>query len=328
MNPLRLQMKIEQWPLKSPFRITGYTFNDVDVLVVTLEANGRLGRGEAHGVYYRNEGPESMMEQIESLRATIEAGISHDSLHKMLPPGGARNALDCALWDLEAKSAGKTIWHLTGIEPRPIATVYTIGLEDTPQLMAARALDAQMYSTLKIKLDGDRPFERITAIRRARPSVGLIVDANQGWTFEQLAELAPKLAQMGVKLIEQPLPFDQDQILESYRCPVALSADESCHHRGDLDRVASRYRFINIKLDKAGGLTEALLLARAARVRGLGLYVGCMCGTSLSMAPAFVLAQCCQYVELDAPLLLRHDRPFKLRCCDGEISRLDARLWG
>lgn len=328
MGPLSLRTEIEEWPLMTPLRITGYTFNVIEVLVVSLERDGHVGRGEAAGVYYKNDKPASMIRQIEPLRMTIEAGISRDSLQEMLPPGGARNALDCALWDLEAKCSGKTIWGLTGIKPKPVTTVFTIGIEDTSQAMAARATEASIYPILKIKVDEDRPVERVAAIRAARPDAGLVIDANQGWTFEQLVEVAPKLAEMGVKLIEQPLPRGSDDPLEGYTSPVPLSADESCQHRGELDQASRRYQIINIKLDKAGGLTEALLLAQAVRDRGLALLVGCMCGTSLSMAPAFVVAQRCQYVELDGQLLLKRDRLPGLRCHNGEIAVPDPRLWG
>lgn len=328
MGSLSLRTEIEQWPLVTPFRITGYSFSAIEVLVVRLERDGHVGWGEAAGVHYLNDKPASMMRQIEPLRTTIEAGISRDSLQEMLPPGGARNALDCALWDLEAKCAGKTIWDLTGIEPKPVTTVFTIGIEDTPQAMAARAREASIYPLLKIKLDADRPVERVAAIRTARPDAGLVVDANQGWTFEQLVEVAPKLAEMGVKLIEQPLPRGSDEALEGYVSPVPLAADESCQHRGELDPASRRYQIINIKLDKTGGLTEALLMAQAVRDKGLELLVGNMVGTSLSMAPAFVVAQGCQYVDLDGPLLLKHDRFPGLRCHNGEIAVPNPRLWG
>jgi L-Ala-D/L-Glu epimerase len=194
--------------------------------------------------------------------------------------------------------------------------------------MAARAKEASIYPILKIKVDEDRPVERLAAIRAARPDADLMVDANQAWTFEQLVAVGPKLAEMGVTLIEQPLPRGRDQSLEGYRSPIPLCADESCQHRGELEQAGRRYQIINIKLDKAGGLTEALALAQAARNQGLQLWVGNMGGTSLGMAPAFVLAQLCRYVELDGPLLLKHDRVCAMRCEHGEIALPDPRLWG
>lgn len=328
VDPLSLRVDIEQWPMKMPLRIAGYTFNVVEVLVVSLGRDGHFGRGEAHGVFYKGETPASISRQIELVRSVIETGISRDSLQDVLAPGGARNAVDCALWDLEAKCSGKSIWELTGIAPKPVTTVFTIGIEDNPAAMAARALDASMYSILKIKVDKDQPVERVAAIRAARPDAILTIDANQGWTFEQLREFAPRLAKMDVKLIEQPLPRGSDALLDGYTSPVPLSADESCQHRGELEQVARRYQIVNIKLDKAGGLTEALLLAEAVRVAGLYLLVGCMNGTSLSMAPGYVLAQLCKFVELDGHLLLQRDRSPSLSCRKGEIDALDPRLWG
>jgi L-alanine-DL-glutamate epimerase-like enolase superfamily enzyme len=295
---------------------------------VSIEREGHVGRGEAAGVYYFKEDPDSMVRQIEGVRGAIEAGIDRQALQKMLPAGGARNALDCALWDLEAKSSGKSVWELAGIAPRSVTTFFTLGIESTPQRMAARAEEAAAYPILKIKVDGDRPVERVAAIRAVRSDAGLVVDANQGWSFAQLVEFAPKLADLGVMLIEQPLPRGADESLEEYRSPVPLTADESCQHRGELDEAARRYQAINIKLDKAGGLTEALRLAEAIRDRGLQAHIGCRCGTSLALAPAFVVAQRCQYVELDGHLMLERDRAPGLRCINGEIAEPDPRLWG
>jgi L-alanine-DL-glutamate epimerase-like enolase superfamily enzyme len=201
-------------------------------------------------------------------------------------------------------------------------------MEETPEAMAARAIDASIYPVLKIKVNDDRPAERISAVRVARPHARLVVDANQGWTFEQLVEVAPKMKELGVELIEQPLPRGGDERLEGYRSPVPLSADESCQHRGELDDASRRYQIINIKLDKAGGLTESILTAQEARRRGLKPLVSNMGGTSLSMAPAFVVAQLCDYVELDGQLLLKHDRFPSMGCLDGEIGVPDSRLWG
>lgn len=328
MNRLEVHAEVQIWPLTNPFRITGYNFDDVRVMVVRLKRGGHVGRGEAHGVYYKNETAASMLEQVESVRAIIESGIDREALRKSLPAGGARNALDCALWDLEAKSSGKTIWELTGVTPRATQTVFTLGMEDTPELLAMRATEAAAYPTLKIKVDSDRPVARVTAVRAARPDAKLIVDANQGWSFDQLVAFAPGLADLGVSLIEQPLPRGQDEQLEGYASPIRLSGDESCQNLGELDVASRRYQFVNIKLDKVGGLTEALTLAKEARKRGIGTYAGCMCGTSLSMAPAFVLAQGCEYVELDGHLLLARDRDPSILCERGLLSVPDRRLWG
>ena len=246
----------------------------------------------------------------------------------MLPPGGARNALDCALWDLEAKWSGLSIWELTGVVPKPVETVYTISLDVNPELMARHAASAVEYPLLKIKLDGTQPLERMQAVRAARPDARIVVDANQSWTMEQLKTLAPACAALGVQMIEQPLARGADVQLEHYRSPVPLCADESCLHIGELDAAARRYQMINIKLDKTGGLTPALELAGAARARGLGVMVGCMSGTSLAMAPAFVLACVCDFVDIDGPLLQKSDRMPGLEYRGGAVSVFGPEVWG
>jgi L-Ala-D/L-Glu epimerase / N-acetyl-D-glutamate racemase len=318
----------EQWAAKIPFRITGRTIDSFEVVVVELSDGRHHGRGEGVPIHYLHETGSSLCEQIDAVTQEIERGIDRESLLALMPPGAARNAVDCALWDLEAKQSGKTVWQLTGIVPKPVTTVFTIGIEETPQAMAARALEAAIYPLLKIKVDHDRPLERLAAIRAARPDATLVVDANQGWSFAQLTDVAPRLALLGVRLIEQPLRRGEDEALEGYRSPVPLSADESCQHRGELESVSRRYQIINVKLDKAGGLTEALLLAQEVKSRGLDLLVSNMGGTSLGMAPAFVVAQLCRYVELDGQLLLKHDRLAGLQCHGGRLEVPDARLWG
>ncbi len=327
-RPLGLSLHIEEWTAKIPFRITGHLWDAFRVIVVELTDGKHKGRGEALPVYYLNETANSLCAQVEAVAGSIEAGLDRDSLQELMPAGGARNAVDCALWDREAKRAGKSVWELTGIAPKPVTTAFTIGIEDTPELMAQRAREAAAYPILKIKVSADRPVERVEAIRAARPDARLTVDANQAWTFEQLLELEPALARLGVALIEQPLPRGADGPLEGHRGPIPLCADESCQHRGELDVAARRYGIINIKLDKTGGLTEALLLAGAVRAKGLERLVSNMGGTSLSMAPAFVIAQLCGYVELDGQLLLRHDREPGMRCHGGRIAVPDPRLWG
>jgi L-Ala-D/L-Glu epimerase len=325
---LQLSLHIEEWQMKIPFRITGHLWDTNKVVVVELSDGKDTGRGEGMPVYYLNESVESIYRGIGSVAGEIERGIDREALLNLMAPGGARNAVDCALWDLEAKKSGKNIWDLTGIEPKSVFTAFTIGIEDTPEAMADRAQGASIYPILKVKVDNDRPVERLAAIRAVRPDAELRVDANQAWAFEQLVDVSPKLAELGVTLIEQPLPRGKDQALESFRSSIPLCADESCQNREELAEACERYQVINIKLDKAGGLTEALFLAQAARKQGLELYVGNMGGTSLSMAPAFVLAQLCKYVELDGPLLLNHDRFPALRCEHGEVAVPDPRFWG
>jgi L-alanine-DL-glutamate epimerase-like enolase superfamily enzyme len=327
-SSLRLSVHTEEWVTRIPFRIAGYLWNNYRVNVVELTDGKHVGRGESTPVHNLLETAEGVCAQIEAATADIELGIDRDNLRRRMPPGSARNAVDCALWDLEAKRSGNSIWDLTGITPKPVASSFTIGLEDTPQEMAARAAAASTYQTLKIKLDKHLPVERIVAIRKVRPEARLTVDVNQAWTFAELQEFAPKLEELGVKLIEQPLPRGADAVLTGYQSPIPLCADESCQHLGELAEAAARYQIINIKLDKAGGLTEALLMAHTVRQMGRQLLVSCMGGTSLAMAPGFVLAQICDYVELDGHALLKRDRMPSMGYESEKLAVPDPRLWG
>ncbi len=275
-----------------------------------------------------DETAQSIFEQVDAVAGEIRKGITREELQQLLPAGGARNAVDCALWDLECKRSGKTIWQLTGIDPKPVTTVFTIGLESTPEAMAAKAADAADAPVLKIKLDGHQPYEKLAAIRAARPDASLVVDANQGWDFELLKEVIPKCAGLDLGMIEQPLPRGADEMLEGFDSPVTLAADESCLDSSELEQAARRYSMINIKLDKTGGLTEALKLARAAREKGCNLMVGNMVGTSLGMAPSFVVAQLCDFVDIDGPLLLKYDHPLGLNYNKGVVGVFSPRLWG
>ncbi len=319
---------IEEWEMKQPFRITGGVWTHSRALVVQLGQAGKIGRGEAQGVYYLDETPESMLVQVDALAEQIQSGISREAVQDLLPPGGARNALDCALWDLECKLTGKTIWQLTGINPKPVITVFTIGLEETAEAMAAKAAAAKDAPVLKIKLDGHQPYEKLAAIRAVRPDAQLVVDANQGWDFELLKEVLPKCAALNLGMIEQPLPRGGDAELEGFESPIILAADESCLHTGELEQAARRYGMINIKLDKTGGLTEALALAKAARARGCQLMIGNMMGTSLGMAPSFVVAQLCDFVDIDGPLLLKHDHVNGLQYHKGQAEVFAPAFWG
>lgn len=325
---LQLSLHTERWATRSPFRITGTVFEAFESVVVELADEGFVGRGEALGVYYLQESAQGLLAQIEAKAVVLEQGMARRDLQALLPPGGARNALDCALWDLEAKRLKSSIWALTGIAPRPLSTVFTIGIEATPAAMADKAAAAQGHPLLKVKLDGDRPLERMRAIRAARPDARLVVDANQGWTLAQLTEVAPAMADLGVEMIEQPLPRGADAGLAGLRSPVPLCADESCLHLGELDQAAARYQMINIKLDKAGGLTHGLALAAAARERGMGVMVGCMGGSSLAMAPAFVLGCIADLVDIDGPLLQRRDRLDGLHYANGRADPPQPGLWG
>lgn len=304
----RLSLHTETWAYKTTFRIANRSFEHKTFIVVEITEGTHSGRGEAWHLYYAGETQDSVINAIESLAPDIEQGLSREQLQTRLPAGGARNALDLALWDLECQQRQQSIWQLTGIQPKPLTTAFTLGLEDTPQDLGERAKHTRQYPLLKIKLDSDRPVERMMAVREARPDATLIIDANQAWDIEQLQSIAPALAKLDVAMVEQPLPRGKDQALETYSAPFPLAADESCLDRGELAQVAKRYQMVNIKLDKTGGLTEALALAQAAKQQGLELMVGNMGGTSLCIAPAFVVGQLCRFVDLDGPLLLKHDR--------------------
>jgi L-Ala-D/L-Glu epimerase / N-acetyl-D-glutamate racemase len=325
---MKISAHIEEWELARPFRIAGNEWRSSRSVVVHLASDGIVGRGEGQGVFYLDETAESMIEQVFSVAGQIGTGITREELLEILPAGGARNAIDCALWDLEAKKSGRDIWQLTGISPAPVTTVYTIGLEDTPEKMAANAKAAGQYPILKIKLDADQPIAKLAAIRAARPDAEIVVDANQGWNFEMLGEVLPQCVELGIRMVEQPLPRGQDDVLEGFASPVMLAADESCLDSSELAAASRRYSMINIKLDKTGGLTEALRLARAAKKAGCQLMVGNMVGTSLSMAPSFVVAQLCDFVDIDGPLLLKNDHHGGLVYRSGKVDVFDSAFWG
>jgi len=323
-------MKIEQhaFPLKVPFNITGYTFTTTDAVQVSLHKDGQVGRGEAIGMYYKGETAESMVAQLEAVAGEITSGLTRAVVQELLPSGGARNALDCALWDLTCKLAGRTIWDLLDIKPKQLTTVATLGIE-SPAVMAEGASAFSEYPHLKIKLSGDDPIARLEAIRAVRPDATLIIDVNQGWSFKELQEYTPACKKLGVTMIEQPLPRGDDHELEGYKSSVPLGADESCIDLSEYRVAASRYDVINIKLDKCGGLTEGLELVKCARRDGKGLMVGNMTGTSLSMAPAYVIGQHCQFVDIDGPILLKRDIENGLEYKSGGLVGTPTRaLWG
>lgn len=323
-----IKVRIESWPSIIPFRISNHVWDDFPCIVCEISQDGFVGRGEALGVYYNDETPESMAAEIESISAALREGVDRQALQELLPAGGARFAVDSALWDLDAQLSGESAWQSAGVASEPVETVFTIGLEATPEEMAAKAAAADELSLFKVKLNNDRPIERIRAIRDARPDSRLVIDANQGWNFDELKEFGPALHELGVLMIEQPLPRGGDQELEGYESAAPLCADESCLHLGELEEAASRYQMINIKLDKCGGLTHGLELAKAARKNGLGVMVGCMGGTSLSMAPSHVLAQLCDFVDIDGPLLIKEDRPGGLVYDHGKVSLPQNYFWG
>lgn len=325
---MKLSWNLSDVRLKAPFKITGKVFETAHVLTVRLEDGAAIGQGEGLGVYYVDPAPEMMLDQIKQVEAAIIAGAGRLELQSLLPPGGARNALDCAFWDLECKRSGVTIWQKLNVEPRPLVTAHTIGIQDSVAKMAEAAKSARC-SVLKIKLDAQQPVERMQAIRAANPNATLLVDVNQGWNFTQLVEIAPALAALDVAMIEQPLPRGSDSELEGYSSPVPLCADESCLHLGEFEQASRRYQMINIKLDKCGGLTEALTLVDVAADRGVGVMVGNMLGTSRSMAPGFIIALRSKFVDLDGPLFLESDVEPSLRYTDdGMIFPPESALWG
>lgn len=325
---MQMHIEIISLPLAQPFAITGHVFNTTDTVRVTLQAQGLSGRGEAVGSYYLHETPDSMAAQLEQIAPPVAADLSSERIQSLLPPGGARNALDCAFWDWRAKAAGKRIWELLGISPQPLHTVYTLGIEETA-VMAERAAAAARFSRLKIKLDACDPIQKLEAIRAARPDAILVVDVNQGWSFAELRDYLPHCERLGIAMIEQPLPRGGDEELEGFCSPVPLGADESCLHLGEFELAARRYDVLNIKLDKCGGLSEGLALVRAAQTAGMALMVGNMMGSSLSMAPSHVIGQFCRFVDIDGPLLLAQDVDHGLVFEDGgRVQPPSAALWG
>jgi L-Ala-D/L-Glu epimerase len=314
-------------PYRHPLAISRGVVTGETVIAVAIHEEGASGRGEACPSVRYGETPASALADIKRLVPALQGGLDRTELQERLPPGAARNAVDCALWDLEAKRAGKRVWELAGLPPpRLTLSAQTIGV-DTPGAMAARARLARS-SLLKLKLAGDGDIERVSAVRAAVPEARLIVDANEAWTPAQFASFPPLLAGLGVELIEQPLPAGQDDLLRTMLCPIALAADESFHDTSMIHAVLGKYQCINIKLDKTGGLTEALRAKRAAEEVALRVMVGCMGGTSLAMAPALLVAQDATIADLDAPLLLVRDCAAGLSYEHGVIGPFTSELWG
>lgn len=327
---MRLNYKVEAatFPLAKPFAITGHTFTWLESVQVTLERNGHRGTGEGDGVYFLGETQSGMLEALEQVREHVETGITRDQLQTLMPAGGARNALDCALWDLEAKESGLTIWELTQIAPKKLTTVATIGI-GTIEQMCQQAEDFSRFPHLKIKLDATDPIERLRAIRAARPDAKLIVDVNQGWDIGLLKKLLPDLIELEIAMIEQPLKIGDDKDLASLESPIPIGVDESCRTLNDYLDLRDFYQVVNIKLDKSGGLTEALAIATRAKQDGKQIMVGNMMGTSLSMAPAYVIGVLSSFVDIDGPLLLDGDVENPLQYFEGGIVSLPTpELWG
>lgn len=324
-----LSVEQQNWPIRGTFRISRGAKTRADVLVASIGKDGRIGRGEC--VPYRRYGEtfEKVTAQIETVRKAIEGGCDRQALYKLLPGGAARNALDCALWDLDAQATGRSVHDLAGLPaPGPVTTAFTLSLE-TPEKMASEARAQSARPLLKLKLgEGDADIARARAVREAAPASDLIVDANEGWRPDQLAELFAAFAEIGVKMVEQPLPAGKDDALAEVKRLVPVCADESCHDTASLDALKGRYDIVNIKLDKTGGLTEALVLRDAAREQGFGVMVGCMVATSLAMAPALLVAQGADFVDVDGPLMLKEDRDPGLRFDGSIVHPAAAGLWG
>jgi L-Ala-D/L-Glu epimerase len=325
---MELSVHIERWPLAGAFTISRGSKTEAVVVTVELADRAHRGRGECVPYARYGETPDGVVAAIEGLRPALQRGLDRVALQAAMPAGAARNALDCALWDINAKQSGRHVYELAGLAvPQPRITAFTISL-GLPSVMAEAAERAAARPLLKVKLGGEDDGKRIAEVRHAAPKAELIVDANEGWSDQNLAQNLKACADAGVTLIEQPLPEGGDAALAHIARPIPVCADESAHDRASLAALAGKYDAINIKLDKAGGLTEALALAAEAERRGLTIMVGCMVATSLAMAPAMLLAQRASVVDLDGPLLLAKDRPDGLRYAGSLAYPAEPALWG
>ncbi len=324
-----LQIKITpvSSPLKTAFAISRGSKTTAETVIVELSDGTYTGRGECVPYARYKESRVSVVAQLAGIEKTIESGLSRKDLQQRLPAGAARCAVDCAMWDLEAKQAGKPVWDLAGLpEPQPLPTTMTISLDDADGMAAAaKATSAKI---LKLKLGGPTDLTRVEAVRKARPDAKLILDGNEGLDPDTFPQISAKAAELGVVLIEQPFPAGQDDALLRRPGHVAICADESVHTRSDIQLLAKKYDAVNIKLDKAGGLTEALAMMEEAKRCGLGTMVGCMVAGSLSMAPALLLGQVADMIDLDGPLWLEKDVPHRLKYHDGTVSPPTTELWG
>ena len=326
---LKLDVTTVNWSLREPFTISRETISSTVCIQVTLwDTRGYHGRGEAVGIDYAGETPASMIAQIEEIRRAIEAGVTRDGLQRLLPYGGARNAVDCALWDLEAKRSGTPVWQAAGLdrfEARP--TAYSFGIMDEPMLRATARRFAD-FSLLKVKTDKEHGLDPVRILHEEVPNARFIVDPNQAWSAADLRQFAPHFEQLNVALLEQPVAVADDEVLRGLKLPVSVAADEAFNTRADIPGFVGKYQVLNIKLDKTGGLTEALACAKAGRDAGFGLMVGCMIGSSLSMAPGTIIAQICDYIDLDGPLLQAADVDHPITYEGGMIAPPTSQLWG
>lgn len=324
---MKISVFTDRWEMTSPFVTSRESITHIKTITACLNEDGMCGRGEALGVDYLGETANSMSKQLEAVQTGIGSKIDFDEIQQLLPAGGARNALDCALWDLRAKQAGTRVWDMLGVPSRPVTTVYTLSL-DSPGNMAREATAHAQFPVLKLKLDQQLVCERLQAIRTARPDAALIIDANGAWTIPLLESLADDLLANKVEMVEQPLPMDGDAELEHMDYPVTLCADESCQDYSDLETAARRYSMINIKLDKCGGLSEAMKMVNWCRRNDMELMVGNMLGSSRAMAPGFLVAQFCRYVDLDGPLWQKTDCKHALHYQGAQLHAPKSALWG
>ncbi len=326
---LRVKVAIERWPLREPFEIAREVMHDLPLIALKLsDSAGRTGHAEAAGVDYDGETPASMAAQIDAVAAQLHDDLSWADLLRLMPRGGARNALDCALWDLRAKQTGVPAWESAGLPAlQPVVTAFTLGL-GSPDDVRRKARAAHGLPLIKLKLDAHRHLEPLRIVRDELPDARILVDANQSWTARLLSELMDGLVAAGVELIEQPLPAGDDAALAELHSPIPICADESCTDRSSLPALQGRYQAVNIKLDKCGGFTEALAMAHEAQSMGFELMVGNMCGTSLGMAPAFLVAQLTRWADLDGPLLQAGDRAAAMSFRRGIVLPPEPALWG
>ena len=325
---MKLDVREDVFPIAGGFTISRGTRTESRVVTVELERDGVRGWAECYPYARYNETVESVMAQIRAMGAALADGMDRIALQDAMPPGAARNGLDCAFWDFEAKAAGARVWELAGLSaPEPVITAYTLSLAD-PEVMRAKAAENAHRPLLKIKLGGAGDIERLRAVRDGAPDAKIIVDANEGWDAETYELIAPVVLELGVAMVEQPLPAGDDRALADMDRPLPVCADEACHDRASLRGIAGKYDMINIKLDKTGGLTEALALKAEAEARGLQIMVGCMIGSSLGMAPGVLVAQGAEVTDLDGPLLLASDRPHGLTYDAAGVHPPDAELWG
>lgn len=323
-----LNVRVERWETAKPFVIARGAKHHVDVVVTEVRDGALTGRGEGTPIYYRGDDTQKAVVALEAMADAVSAGLGRAQLLDLMPPGAARNALDSALWDLEAKLAGKRVWELAGLPaPKSLLTAFTISLGD-PANMAEQARAASGRELLKLKLGGEGDLERVAAVRAAAPDARLIADANESWAGMDVERICHALAAFRLELVEQPLPAGADSQLAHVQSPIPLAADESLQSRAELGDVVGKYRFVNVKLDKCGGLTEALALAHAAQLRGLGQMTGCMLSTSLGVAPAFIAATRGAFTDLDGPLLLANDRPHGMHFHGSDVEPPEVALWG